>query len=267
MKDFNTGASMYNIYFDDTGNTGTNYADPQQPIQGLWSVSIHDNQTSDVEDSYRQIVAKHFPNEQDFFLNQRGFELHAADIFNPDEESIFRLKTYGERQELFEDLVDIIVSHRLPVTGAFAQKQKALDIVDWYVVPQNLHETLFSLLYRGLVTALEKLDPPSSARLIGDVHSVRPGRADHYRQMLSWDDAGKLVQSVRFVESHLSFGIQLADVVAYLLQRRYNRPDEENSAADHLISALDAQVDEDSLRVNNISASGVLTFRAGWGSG
>ena len=257
---------MYQTYFDETGSTGTNYADPQQPIQGLWSVSIHDNQMSDVEHSYRQVVAKHFPDEQGFFLNQRGFELHAVDIFNPDEECIFRSKTYGERQELLEDLVNIIVSHRLPVTGVLAQKQRALDILTWYVVPRNLEETLFSLLYRGLASVLEELSPPQSARLIGDSHSVKPGRADYFRQMLSWDDAGKLVQSVSFVESHLSFGIQLADVVAYLLQRRFSRPNEENPAADYLINALDAQVDEDNLRVNNINGVGVLALRAGWGS-
>ena len=261
---------MYLTYFDETGSTGTNYADSQQPIQGLWSVSIHDTQMRDVKDSYLQVVAKHFPDKQGLFLNTPGYEFHAADMLH--QKRIFESRSVQEIQELFQDITNIIADHQLPVTGVFAQKQRATDILKWYEPPKefgnkrpkNLDEMLFSLLFRGLATVLA--DPRTSERiaLIGDCGSARPGRSDDIRKMLSWDEAGKLVQPVRFIESHLSVGIQLADVVAYLLQRKFTRPQAENRAADYLIDALDARGENDDLRVNKINKEGVFAFRAGW---
>ena len=260
---------MYRTYFDETGSTGSNYSDPEQPIQGLWSVSIHENQIGDVEHSYLQVVAKHFPAKQGLFLNIPGFEFHAADIFH--RRGIFGSKSLQETQELFQDIINIIADHHLPVTGVSAQKQRALDILKWYEVPadlgdegpKNLDETLFSLLVRGLATALN--DPSALERIVlmGDRGSVRPGRAEQLRQLLSSDEAGKLVQTVSFDESHRSFGIQFADVIAYLLQRKFRRPEEENAAAGCLLDTVDLHLNLGDSRVINVR-EGILAFRTGW---
>ena len=259
---------MYHTYFDDTGSTGTNYSDLQQPIQGLCSISIHHNKLGDVERSYRQIVDKYFPDNSDSFLNVKGFEFHAANIIHADSNSIFRSKTLGERQNLLMDIVNIVVGHSLPVLGVFAKKQQASDILKWYGIPRNLDETLFSSLFRGLATVLGSLTPPQCAMLIGDHDSVKPGRAEDFKRMLSEDEVGKLIQSIKFDKSYLSFGIQLADIVAYLLQRKLMHPEQENAAADCILHALDIHLDPRHLSTIKINPEiGILAFRKGWVSG
>lgn len=113
---------MYLTYFDDTGGTGRNYSDPQQPVQGLCSVSIDEAIWRDVERGCRLVVAEHFPAEADGFLASVDFELHASAIYQGS--GAFRRKTFEERLRLLNDIVEVIIAHRLPVLGVYIERRE-----------------------------------------------------------------------------------------------------------------------------------------------
>ena len=247
---------MYLTYFDDTGGTGQNYSDPQQPVQGLCSVSIDETKWQSVEHSCRKIVAKYFPNEEETFLVSGSFEFHAAKIYQGN--GLFRKRAFDERLQILYDIVDIIVSHRLPVTGAYIEKARAQGLLDYFDGVDNLDDLLFAILYSLLNHAISSSRGTRYTILIGDNDSVNPAQAAIYEQMFKTPENPDLhvLESVRFVDSHRSFGVQLADTAAFLVRRHLTHPQQSNPASDHLLRWLNSEVIEDHL--------GIIQVRGGW---
>ena len=250
---------MYLTYFDDTGGTGQNYADAQQPVQGLCSVSIDESKWQSVEKDCRNIVAKYFPSQIDSFLKSKTFELHAAAIYHG--VGAFRQLPFSERLQLLYDIVEIIVANELPVTGVYVEKDRAAEILPQFSRVEgvdNLDNLLFIMLYVHLDVHLAISDGPNRTILIGDHDSVKPGQAEQFEDLFNQSDArgGHVLESVRFVDSHRSFGIQLADAAAYLVRRSITHPDHGFPAIEHLKGWLHSGLIEDQL--------GILRIHGGW---
>lgn len=236
---------MYLTYFDDTGGTGPNYADPQQPVQGLCSVSIDEAQWRDVEQDCRQIVTNHYPEEAATFLRSGRFEFHASAIYQGS--GIFRSRTRQERLQLLYDIVDVVVERQLPVLGVYAEKQLAPILLQTFGGEFNtLDDFVFVTFCVHLSGCVGLGEDSKRTLLIGDHGSMKPHRADHLQDNLTRlphegsevNILPNILESIHFVDSHRSFGVQLADTVAYLVRRRITHPHERIPATDHLFSGL-----------------------------
>ena len=249
---------MYLTYFDDTGDTGQNYADPQQPIQGLCSVSIDEGKWRTVEQSCRAIVAKYFPEHADQFLISGNFEFHASAIYQGS--GMFRNTMLPERLQLLDDIVEVVITHSLPIAGIYIQKNQAEALLEKYPGLQNLESYLFIMLYEALDNWITRCRGPERTILIGDIDSIKPRDAEAltnlYRAVTVKENA--VLESVRFVESHGSFGIQLADTAAYLLRRGLTHPNRPIPAAERLLKWVKH------MRVPEYP--GILRFSGGWRS-
>ncbi len=241
---------MYLTYFDDTGGTGQNYADPQQPVQGLFSVSIDETKWRKVEHDCHNVVAKHFPERIEEFLKTDKFELHAAAIYQGTGE--FRKVPLDKRLAILNDIVSIIVNHELPILGVYAEKRNASSIIGHYHGSglDNLDDILFTALYAELDSVIELGSRSRHTMLIGDYDSMKPHRADYLqsralRNMAEMNTPSTpVLESVYFVESHRSFGVQLADTVAYLLRRHVTHPDKPVPASSHLIDGMNLRFED-----------------------
>ena len=221
---------MYLTYFDDTGYTGTNYSDPQQPVQGLCSISVNETIWKRVEKDCHIVVGTYFPNEADKFFTLKGAEFHASAIFGG--HGLFRSWPRQRRLSLLHDIVDVIVKNQLPLVGAFVEKRHAAQILQTIHVADDLSDFLFLAMYATLDEQLSRSKGPRRTVLAGDYDSVKPEQADALAHFL--DPPGvagaRILESVRFMDSQHSFGVQLSDAAAYLLNRRISRPNEQNSA-------------------------------------
>lgn len=66
---------MHLIYFDESGNTGSNLDDKQQPIFVLAGLIIPDRVWSNVEQELENVIATYFPHPR-----RENFEIHGTDI-------------------------------------------------------------------------------------------------------------------------------------------------------------------------------------------
>ena len=235
---------MYLTYFDDTGGTGRNYSDPQQPVQGLCSVSIDEAIWRDVERGCRLVVAEHFPAEADGFLASGDFELHASAIYQGS--GAFRRKTFEERLRLLDDIVEVIIAHRLPVLGVYIEKTRAQEILGKFPTMDNIDNVLFMMLYVNLATHVSMSTGNERTIMIGDHDSIRPIAAEQFERLVSGSEPGRhILESARFVDSHRSFGVQLADAAAYLLLRHMTHPHKPIPAGSRLLNWLGVAPSED----------------------
>src|SRR5690349_11725436 len=66
---------MYLLYFDESGNSGTNLADPQQPVFVLGALIVPEVAWQAVERDLELCLDKHVPPPRDV-----RFEIHAGDL-------------------------------------------------------------------------------------------------------------------------------------------------------------------------------------------
>lgn len=246
---------MYLTYFDDTGGTGRNYSDPQQPVQGLCSVSIDEAIWRDVEHDCRLVVDEHFPEEADRFLASGAFELHASAIYQGS--GAFRRKAFEERLRLLDDIVEVIIAHRLPVLGVYIDKKRAQEVLVKFLTMDDIDNVLFMMLYINLATHLSMSKGNERTIMIGDHDSIQPNDAEQFEHQVSRSEPGRhILESARFVDSHRSFGVQLADAAAYLLRRHITHPHRPIPAGSRLLNWLGGVQDEDKY--------GALWVAGGW---
>jgi hypothetical protein len=68
---------MYLVYFDETGNTGTNFDDAQQPIFALGALVVSEAVWQDLEKDLQSAVDSTFPQPR-----PEGFEIHGGSLRN-----------------------------------------------------------------------------------------------------------------------------------------------------------------------------------------
>lgn len=66
---------MHLIYFDESGNSGNNLADPQQPVFVLGALIVHEGAWQAVEADLEAVLNQHLPSPR-----SSGFEVHAGDL-------------------------------------------------------------------------------------------------------------------------------------------------------------------------------------------
>jgi len=68
---------MYLVYLDESGNSGTNLSDTQQPIFILGALVVEESKWRSVEAGLEAIVEQHFPSPR-----PSSFEMHATELRN-----------------------------------------------------------------------------------------------------------------------------------------------------------------------------------------
>ena len=134
------------------------------------------------------------------------------------------------------DIITLIPKFSLPICGAYVHKPIANDFHAGLARNRvQSGEALFTVASSTLNTKLRTSRGPLRALLIGDVGTISPVRADEIEDLVA-DRKGRIVESARILESHRSFGIQIADIMNHLFIRNLTRGEAEVSAlVSHLI--------------------------------
>lgn len=108
---------MYLMYADESGNTGTDYDDKNQPVFVLAGVIVKDTDWHKINDTFEEEKAKIYPEFKDY-------EIHASELFNSPKRSIFNKYTWQENLIALEKIVDVITKLNLTLNFTCVHKNE-----------------------------------------------------------------------------------------------------------------------------------------------
>lgn len=209
---------MWLCYLDETGNTGSKLDDPQQPLHLLVGLLVPEEHIMALDAAMRLLISR-----------QRGtpgsnlVELHGAQLFSGD--GPWRGIPPVERIAVYHEALDLLAIADIAVAYASIDKRA---LAAKYSSPDPPHLLAFNFLAEKIDKYL--LGQPDALRqraiLIADETKEHEDLAiDLVRTMQATGNplGGRMLQriidTVHFVKSEQSPGVQLADLVAYAIGR------------------------------------------------
>jgi hypothetical protein len=109
---------MHLIYLDESGNTGTNLSDPQQPVFVLAALIVPEAVWLNLEKRLVESIQKYFPERP------HDFEVHTNELLNP--RGFFRAFPMDHRLDFYRSWLSIAASLQLRlVSRAIVKKRYA----------------------------------------------------------------------------------------------------------------------------------------------
>lgn len=217
---------MYLCYIDESGNTGNNLKDAQQPYLVLTALLVPPESIKAIERDIRDLAYRYFGAES----RNTDFEFHGDHIYNGRGRYFSRI-SLDKRIDLFSALIDIAIRHESIQIG-YINVEKAgyygnlhIQQVAFSLLVEKLEEKLGSLDSHGLLVADEQDE--LEQKLIDDLdHFKQHGTQFGYKKV----NVERIIDSVHFVQSHNNYLIQLTDVICYLIRRKKEANDKLNAA-------------------------------------
>lgn len=231
-------------YIDETGSVGRGAK--KQALLTLAAAVVHEDKVQRLTEAFRSLGWKHLgwlPSD---------FELHGNEIWNGT--GHWKGKSPTELLAVYEDAIAVLDEFAIDVSYASIHKQR---LHDRYGGGADGNAYLLALQF-----LLEKLERNYSSNkiLIADEQKEHQLRA--IKMVADLQDWGggevpgvklkTVIDSMHFVNSHASPGVQLADLVAYALQRKWNAWDNHTDAK--------AAIDRIATVINNHT----MTWREPW---
>ncbi len=217
---------MYLAFLDESGNTGHNLHDLTQPRHYIAAVLVAENQVNEMEKQifdYRDELCKELSMDT---LD----EFHAGEIIHGKKK--WRKVPMEKRIEIFEKVFAVLASCDAKVFHVTINKKfmsKTSDRPQQFAF-QYIFEDIDAWIGR------QKTDDPLRQRVLLVADENKPEEADTYNLVVAMKKGGgpvgsshglnrrtsNIVSNVFFLDSQLSAGIQLADMVAYV-KNKYDR--------------------------------------------
>ncbi len=206
---------MHLIYFDESGNSGRNLADPQQPVFVLGALIVRETQWKSVEASLEQVLATHFQAPK-----PEAFEIHATDLRNGT--GAFEGVPLATRLALRDALLDVAHAHRLPfIYRAITKKRYTRWLEQTYGsgVFFNPHLAAFPLVAQVVNHYLVSCGLADLGILIMDENREVATSVERSVRLLRTDPGllklDRIIEKGFFVDSRKSIVLQLADLCIY----------------------------------------------------
>ncbi len=214
---------MHFFYLDESGDTGKNLNDKEQPIFVLAGLSVADKKWNNTKEQLDEITSRYFEDNP-----PENFELHSHQLLSPKGEGPFTGHPIERRLALVTDLIDLIddLGHQIhyyaidknkmaaeecqfetifdPKTPYLLAFEYLITYMNWHV-KENLGQSA-----RGMIVLDEKEEHHESIESI--IHNRRYQVANN--QKVKW-----IVEFSYPVDSRKNPMIQLSDLVALCIRR------------------------------------------------
>lgn len=206
------------IYIDETGSAGKGAK--RQPLLTLAAVVVDEDKVRPLAEAVRQIAWKHLP------WVPATFELHGVEIWNG--QGNWKGLPPAKLIEIYEDSIAILKDLALESSHASVHKQRlrhrygdSADQRAYLLALQFLLEKLDAggQTYKILVADEAKEHELAAIKMVADMQDWS-GRGEVPGRQLR-----TVIDSMHFVRSHASPGVQMADLTAFALQRHWNQWD------------------------------------------
>ena len=210
---------MHLIYLDESGNTGNNLQETQQPVFVLAALLVPHKKWLALEADLQAAIEKFFPAPR-----PEDFEVHANEIINP--RGFFRQFPIQHRLDFFKSWLTLAAQHDLKVVyRAIVKKRYARWLLEVFGpgVTINPHIAAFPLVAQVLNDYLRSLPQTPLGILISDENKVVMYDVEKSIRLLRGDRGGlglsQIIEKGFFIESDKSLPLQLCDLCAFCLRR------------------------------------------------
>jgi hypothetical protein len=233
------------VYIDETGSSGKGAH--KQPMLTLAAVIVDEEKVRPLSEAVREIAWKHLG------WVPATFELHGVEIWNG--KRFWEGKPPEKLIEIYQDCIAILSDLELESSHASIDKQK--------LRARNGDAADSRAYLLALQFLLEKIDAGGSNNKILVADEAKEHELTAIKMvadMQDWAGRGEVpgrhlktvIDSMHFVRSHASPGVQMADLVAYALQRHWNQWDTHPNAKAGIA------------RVAEVVSSRTFTWREPW---
>lgn len=232
---------MQFIFIDETGNSGFDLDNAEQPFHILFGVIIEHKLLPTIQNELLHIAKEHYESFDQSDFEFKGFDLYKGKSFNKN-------KKVDERIAITEKLLDIFLKYQLKTITIIINKKL---LKSKYKNPMHPHQLAFRFMVEkfesylienqkfGLMVCDEIKEHEQS--LIEDLESFkRQGTS-----IGSYDNIvpQNILDSVHYVKSHNSWGIQLCDVGTYFVGKYFKLLIKQNALKEEL-SRSESQIKE-----------------------
>lgn len=213
---------MHLVYIDETGNTGKNLNDAQQPVFLLCAMLIHKDNWQGLEKALQGICDDHFGKK----AATDAFEIHATEIRNG--KGIFKGMPVGERIAFRDQLLRAAFDSNAKIIYRSINKSKFKAwVIDSFGtgVSINPHVVAFPLIAQVVNQYLQEKDTlgifisDENKEIIADVEkSIKLLRGATSTLRLD-----RIIEKGFFIDSRKSLALQLCDLCAYSLRKKEER--------------------------------------------
>ncbi|HEX5245141.1 MAG TPA: DUF3800 domain-containing protein [Tepidisphaeraceae bacterium] len=215
---------MHLIYLDESGNSGLNFLDPQQPVFVLCAMIVPEERWHSLENALKESLHTHIPGWQDII----DFEVHAADLRMG--RGHFAGMSVSKRIELRDEWMKAAKSHGVRLAFRSVHKRRYVNWLQKQFGPGvviNPHIVAFAMLARCLDKYLKNLENSPRGMFISDENKEVVADVEKSIRILRGDDGklrlSQIVEKGFFIDSRKSFLLQLCDLFALAARKRTER--------------------------------------------
>lgn len=224
------------VYIDETGSVGKGAK--EQSLLTLMAVMVDEAEVQPLARRLKQIAKKHLGGYPE------NFEFHGNEVWGG--KGFWAGRSHGDLIAAYEDVISVI-------------KELDLDLARASIHKARLHERYGGKVdkdaYRlALQFLLEKIDRYAGTKKILIADEAKEQRLKAIKMVADLQDWGagvvpgrelvNVIDSLHFVESDASPGVQLADMAAFAFQRHANRRDshpDAQSAIERIFNVIEGQ--------------------------
>lgn len=214
---------MYLIYFDESGNSGTNLADAQQPVFVLGALVVPETLWQTVEADLEQVLESHFPSSR-----PTGFEVHAGDLRQGT--GYFKGSSVAKRIALRDDWLRVAAKHKLRFIYRAITKsryERWMKSTFGQNICVNPHLAAFPLVAQVTNNYLRTLSKDALGIIISDDNREVVDDIERFLKLLRATSGAlrldRIIEKGFFIDSKKSLLIQLADLCALHARKEEER--------------------------------------------
>lgn len=206
---------MYILYADESGNTGTDYDNKQQPIFVLAGVLINDNKWHDINNYFNKRKIEILPILE-------NTEIHTNELFNSSKKSVFNQFNWHDNFVTLEKLIDLILELDICVYFIAVDKKpfkRGVNRVFNNTLKIDPYIYSFGLLYDNLSTILSNKNQ-KGIMFLDDILTI-PSRLHDIYPILSKNNS-TMIEEAMFIKSQNTNFIQIADIFAFYIEKHFS---------------------------------------------
>ncbi len=213
---------MYLVYLDESGNTGLNFNDPQQPVFLLCALIVEEQCWQQLEKDLETAIKSHLP------LLPSDAEIHYSELRSG--RSVFNGTLVDDRIAFRDAWLAIAAAHKLRIVYRAIEKHR---FQTWLVktfgagVLINPHVAAFALLARVVNDFLASQIPPQLGIFISDDNKEVAKDVEKSLKVLRGIESelrlGQIIEKGFFIDSKKSRVLQLCDMCALVARKKEER--------------------------------------------
>lgn len=213
---------MHLVYIDESGNTGKNLNDPQQPVFLLCAMLIHKDQWQPLEMELQRICSENL--KEKFEID--NFEIHAVELRNG--RGPFKGIAVGERIRIRDELLRAAIHADAKIIYRSIEKKRFKAwMLDTFGsgISINPHVVAFPLIAQVVNQYLHEQNTlgifisDENKEIMADVEkSIKMLRGDSSELKLD-----RIIEKGFFIDSRKSLALQLCDLCAYSMRKKEER--------------------------------------------